>query len=83
LREARVQWLDGAAHAARNAGVRYATLVDRAFSPADGIVEAARKRNCDLIVIGSHGRRGLARLAFGSVAADVMARAGIPVLVYR
>jgi nucleotide-binding universal stress UspA family protein len=83
LREARARWLVGAARAARDAGVRFATLVDRAISPDDGIVTAARKRHCDLIVIGSNARRGLARLAFGSVAANVIARASIPVLVFK
>jgi nucleotide-binding universal stress UspA family protein len=83
LRNARAQWFEGLARAARQAGVRFATAVERAFSPEDGIVSAAQKRNCDLIVMGSHGRRGLARLAFGSVAASVIARSTIPVLVYR
>lgn len=83
LRAARAQWFESVARAAREAGVGFATAVERAFTPEDGIVRAAQKRNCDLIVIGSHGRRGLARLAFGSVAANVIARSSIPVLVYR
>jgi nucleotide-binding universal stress UspA family protein len=83
LREARHRWFEVAARAARAAGVQFATFVERAIRPDDGIVGAARKRNCDLIVIGSHGRRGLARLAFGSIAANVIARSSIPVLVYR
>ncbi|HET7365505.1 MAG TPA: universal stress protein [Burkholderiales bacterium] len=83
LRKARVQWFDGLARAARDAGVRFATAVDRAFTPHEGIVAAAQKRKCDLIVIGSHGRRGLARLALGSVAENVIARSSVPVLVYR
>ena len=83
LREARAQWFKDAARAAGDAGVRFATAVDRAFTPDDGIVTAAQKRNCDLIVMGSHGRRGLARLAFGSVAANVVSRSPIPVLIYR
>jgi nucleotide-binding universal stress UspA family protein len=83
LREARQRWFEPAARAARQAGVRFATFVERAIRPDDGIVGAARKRNCDLIVMGSHGRQGLARLAFGSVAASVIARSNVPVLVYR
>jgi nucleotide-binding universal stress UspA family protein len=83
LREARHLWFEVAARAARDAGVQFATFVGRAIRPDDGIVGAARKRNCDLIVMGSHGRQGLARLAFGSVAANVIARSSIPVLVYR
>ena len=80
LRQARAQWFE---RAARDAGVRFATAADRAFTPDEGIVAAAQKRNCDLIVIGSHGRRGLARVAFGSIAANVIARSSVPVLVYR
>ena len=65
------------------AGVRFASLVSEARTPYEGIVEAARKRKCDLVWIGSHGRSGLARLMLGSVAMKVVAHAGVPVLVYR
>jgi len=83
VRDARAQWFEGLARAARDAGVGFATAVERAFTPEDGIVSAAQKRKCDLIVMGSHGRQGLARLFLGSVAAKVIARSSIPVLVYR
>jgi nucleotide-binding universal stress UspA family protein len=49
----------------------------------DGILEAARACAADLIVIGSHGRRGLSRLVLGSVAEDIARRAPCPVLVVR
>ena len=65
------------------AGVPFASLVSEARTPYEGIAEAARKRKCDLIWIGSHGRSGLARLMLGSVALKVIAHAGVPVLVYR
>ena len=39
--------------------------------PAEGIVAYAKERNCDLIVMGSHGRRGLSRLLLGSQASEV------------
>ena len=65
------------------AGVPFASLVSEARTPYEGIAEAARKRKCDLIWIGSHGRTGLARLMLGSVALKVIAHAGVPVLVYR
>jgi nucleotide-binding universal stress UspA family protein len=47
------------------------------------ILETAKKRRCDLIVMGSHGRRGFSRLLLGSVTSQVLARAGMPVLVVR
>jgi len=51
--------------------------------PAEGIVETAKARECDLIVMASHGRRGVARLLLGSQAANVLAYSSIPVLVCR
>jgi len=47
------------------------------------IIKAARRNRCDLIVMASHGRRGVSRLLLGSVASKVLAHAGIPVLVCR
>lgn len=51
--------------------------------PADEIVGLASQRGADLLVISSHGRRGIARLALGSVADRVVARAPCPVLLVR
>jgi nucleotide-binding universal stress UspA family protein len=51
--------------------------------PADGIVECATQKGCDLIVIASHGRRGLRRLMLGSIANEVVTRSTVPVLVCR
>ena len=49
--------------------------------PADQILSTARAVHADLIVVGSHGLTGLARLAFGSTTAEVLKRATVPVLV--
>ena len=68
---------------ANAAGVPFASLVSKAPTPYEGIVEAARRRKCDLIWIGSHGRRGVARLMLGSVALKVLAHSTVPVLVHR
>ena len=48
-----------------------------------GIVQTAKDDNADLIVVGSHGRSGIARLMLGSVAARVVAESPVPVLVVR
>jgi nucleotide-binding universal stress UspA family protein len=48
--------------------------------PARAIVKAARETKCDLIVMGTHGRRGLNRLLRGSVAEEVVRQAPCPVL---
>lgn len=50
---------------------------------AAGIVQSARQVDADLIVVGSHGRTGVARLMLGSVASKVVAESPIPVLVAR
>jgi len=50
---------------------------------ASGIVQTARDEGADLIVMGSHGRSGIARLMLGSVATKVVAESTVPVLVTR
>lgn len=49
-------------------------------NPSEAIVAAAGERGCDLIVIGTHGRRGVARAFLGSVAERVVRMSPIPVL---
>src|ERR1700687_6185702 len=74
LGDARTQFLDGTARAARDARVRFDALVDHAITPEDGIVAAARKKSCDVIFIGTNGRRGLALLALGRVTSTGLSR---------
>jgi nucleotide-binding universal stress UspA family protein len=71
------------ADAAHAAGVRCSALAVLDYSPADAILATAEGRNCDLIFMGSHGRRGLSRLLAGSVTQKVLADADAPVLVMR
>ena len=71
------------ARLAGDAGVRFDAVVSESADPAEGIAEAAKRNACDVIFMASHGRRGLDRLAEGSVTADVLAKAKVPVLVYR
>ena len=52
-------------------------------SPATEIVRAAKEWSADMIVLGSHGRKGVQRALLGSVAESVMRHAGCPVLVVR
>jgi nucleotide-binding universal stress UspA family protein len=74
--------LSGVAGAAKDAGVACETAHIYDF-PAEGIVEAAKARGCDLIVMASHGRRGLSKLLLGSQATRVLALSTVPVLVCR
>ena len=74
--------LSAVSETAGQAGVACETLHINDF-PADGIVETAKARGCDLIVMASHGRRGLSKLILGSQASRVLALSPVPVLVCR
>ena len=52
-------------------------------NPAEAIVRLADREKCDLIVMSSHGRRGVRRFVLGSQTAEVVTHTGIPVLVIR
>lgn len=71
------------AEAAAKAGIACTTLTGYAYSPANEIVEAAKREGCDLVFMASHGRRGLSRLIAGSVTQHVLAYSSVPVMVYR
>jgi nucleotide-binding universal stress UspA family protein len=71
------------ATAAEAAGVRCTSLAVLDYSPADAILATADSHACDLIFMGSHGRRGLSRLLAGSVTQKVLAEAHVPVMVMR
>jgi nucleotide-binding universal stress UspA family protein len=75
--------LDGVAAAAKEASVACSTLHVRDRFPAEGILEAAANTGCDLIVMASHGRRGVAKLLLGSQASEVLTHSTVPVLVCR
>lgn len=72
-----------ARHRAQEAGITAEIEHLPRHRPADGILEAAADKGCDLVVMGSHGRRGLNRLLLGSQAAEVLARANLPVLIVK
>lgn len=68
---------------ARTAGVDYRGTSLVAGTPWEGIIRAAKSKKCDLIVMASHGRRGLAGLVLGSETTKVLTHSKIPVLVCR
>jgi nucleotide-binding universal stress UspA family protein len=76
LAEKNLSWLIGRARAE---GVAVEPLLLEGF-PDEAIVEAARAHHADLVVLGTHGRRGAARFFLGSVAGRVAAMAPCPVL---
>ncbi len=65
------------------AQVPVTTLLIEDAAVLEGILETVRQQQCDLVVVGSHGRTGLSRLMLGSVAAKVVAQCPVPVLVTR
>lgn len=75
--------LGAAREKAEAAGVPVETVHKPRHRPADAILETASQTGADTIVMGSHGRRGLGRLILGSQAAEVLARASIPVLIVK
>jgi nucleotide-binding universal stress UspA family protein len=74
--------LDALATAAKKAGVRAKTLLLGGVAH-EQITRVARSKHADLIVIGTHGRTGLAKLFLGSVAGRVVSTASCPVLTVR
>jgi len=68
---------------AKTAGLTCATTHVKDQYPAEGIIATCKDRGCDLVVMGSHGRRGLARLFLGSEAAKVLTLSTVPVLICR
>lgn len=74
--------LDALVARARKAGVRTRGLLVEG-TPHDRIVRAAKAQRVDLIVMGTHGRSGLARLFVGSVASRVVSAAACPVMTVR
>jgi nucleotide-binding universal stress UspA family protein len=75
--------VDAIAARAQTAGVACTSVTCSALDAAEAIVDTARAQHCDLIVMGSHGRRGLSRLLAGSVTQAVLAHAPVPVMVLR
>lgn len=72
-----------AQEAASEIGVEVDLVREVETSPAVAIVETAKKLGCDLIVMASHGRRGVSRVLLGSQAAEVVHFSDIPVLIVR
>ena len=71
------------AGAAKAAGVACETAQLENDQPYRAIIAAAKDRGCDLIVMASHGRRGIRRLLLGSETSLVLTHSTIPVLVTR
>jgi len=72
-----------AAERLRAAGIECATAYAECNRPHEAIIDAARAHGCELILMSSHGRRGLSELWYGSETHAVLKHSSIPTLVYR
>jgi nucleotide-binding universal stress UspA family protein len=70
-------------NAASSAGVSCSLVKLRSDDPYECILRVANERQCDLIIMASHGRKGLKGVLLGSVTHKVLVHSHIPVLVYR
>lgn len=75
--------LDAASSLAGAAGVPCDTIQVEHEHPYQAIIETARSKGCDLIVMASHGRRGVSAIVLGSETVKVLTHSKIPVLVHR
>ena len=75
--------LDRVSEAAREMGITCSTQHVADEVPAQGILKACKEHGCDLIVMATHGRRGLDKLLLGSQSAKVVTLSSVPVLICR
>lgn len=75
-------YLDGLAPSLREKGLKV-QCVTMVGHPAESIVSYAEENKFDLVALATHGRNGLKRLVFGSVADFVIRRSGIPILLIK
>jgi nucleotide-binding universal stress UspA family protein len=75
--------LDVVRRTAKEAGVPCDTVCGASDQPYDAIIKTAEEKGCDLIMMASHGRRGVSSLLIGSETQKVLTHSKIPVLVYR
>jgi nucleotide-binding universal stress UspA family protein len=85
MRDTGNEILEGGMALARAAGVEADSMLydNTGERLADVMADAAKRWNADLIVVGTHGRRGIGRILMGSGAEQIIALAPVPVLVIR
>jgi nucleotide-binding universal stress UspA family protein len=75
--------VDAVQKSAEAAGVKAKAVTAKSDLFASSILAAAKKNKCDLIVMASHGRKGISRILLGSETQQVLTHSRIPVLVLR
>ena len=74
---------DAVQKAAKAGGVKAKGVLARSDLVAESVISTAKKHKCDLIVMASHGRKGIKRLLLGSETQHVLTHSKLPVLVLR
>lgn len=77
------RYLEKAAGRLASKGVETELVVKSGANPAEEIIRAEEERECDLVVMSTHGRSGISRWAFGSVTDKVLRAGKVPVLLVR
>jgi nucleotide-binding universal stress UspA family protein len=81
--DAALSIVDGVKAEAEKVGVKAKAVTVKSDLIAEAIIAAAKKHKCDLIVMASHGRKGIKRLLLGSETTYVLTHSHTPVLVLR
>jgi nucleotide-binding universal stress UspA family protein len=83
IQEHTAKMLGAVANTAKAAGIACETVQVEHDHPYQAIIDTARSKGCDLIVMASHGRRGISAIVLGSETLKVLTHSKIPVLVHR
>ncbi|MBK6321533.1 universal stress protein [Candidatus Aalborgicola defluviihabitans] len=90
VRRVEAQWadegqavVDAVKKAALSKGVTTKALIVKSDVVSDALLAAAKKHKCDLIVMASHGRKGIKRLLLGSETQHVLTHGNVPVLILK
>ncbi len=75
--------VDAVRNGAISKGIKARSVLARSNMVAEAIISAARKHKADLIVMASHGRKGIKRVLLGSETQHVLTHSAVPVLVLR
>jgi len=83
IQEHAAKMLGAIANSAKAVGVTCESAAVEHEHPYQAIIDTARSKGCDLIVMASHGRRGISAIVLGSETLKVLTHSKIPVLVHR
>jgi nucleotide-binding universal stress UspA family protein len=83
LRQHAREMMQSAQDRIKTAGIECDVLLEEGVNPYQHIVEGAKRLQCDLVVMASHGRRGIEGFLLGSQTVKVLTHSNVPVLVIR